>query len=500
MSLRAAVQLVLDEARAALPWLDDEAARGGDGAHASIASLDDGSWWGGDDGAPLPGSGSGDGDGDGVRDGGGEASELFGAADEDYGGGGGDGDGDGDDDEHALQGQQERQQQQQEQQQQGPQATHNQEDAWAPGAWACESPAEALRRAINQAAARSNTEDHEVPSVPDLSSAVAALRARWSADALIAERVRRPNESASAWTPAARAAARRLELALGNGGSGGSGGGSSSNSSSSSSSSSNNSHSSACLGPTLLHLRVESASEQCELAVLDSTTWRELRESIACPQDHCLGGAVRREAYLFMLGDRVVLGPEGEALARTLEDWARRSGLPHALAAAAGLPRLGAQACIADTPGMRVGKPYVFVHQGDCEHRLTVSAVQLAHPLAHPHNAALYPMLLRATKSKLANCDACAKLVARYRCDEPEPGTLAGLGAPTPLRLCHKCLQALLFDQAGKPVAPSVRALPYWGEPEQHHDRVACETAQRPLKPRASCSRRDGAAPSYSKS
>jgi hypothetical protein len=170
-----------------------------------------------------------------------------------------------------------------------------------------------------------------------------------------------------------------------------------------------------------------------------------------------------------MLGDRVVLGPEGEALARALEDWARRSGLPHSLAAAAGLPRLSAHARIADTPSLRVGEPYVFVHQGDCEHRLSVSAIQLAHPLAHPHDAELYPMLLRATKSKLASCDACAKLMARYQCDEREPGALAGLGAPEPVRLCQKCLQALLFDQAGKPVAPNVRALPYWGEPEQQH-------------------------------
>jgi len=46
MSLRAAVQLALEEARAALPWLDDEAARSGDGAVASIASLEDlVVWW-----------------------------------------------------------------------------------------------------------------------------------------------------------------------------------------------------------------------------------------------------------------------------------------------------------------------------------------------------------------------------------------------------------------------------------------------------------------------
>ena len=91
------------------------------------------------------------------------------------------------------------------------------------------------------------------------------------------------------------------------------------------------------------------------------------------------------------------------------------------------------------------GKPYLFCHQGDCEHLVTIRSVRLAHA-DDPRRAESYPLRTLDGRRFRRKCSMCDVFEARHV-------TYGDRLAPcSPCFFCEKCFDTLHLDAEGEPL------------------------------------------------
>lgn len=106
---------------------------------------------------------------------------------------------------------------------------------------------------------------------------------------------------------------------------------------------------------------------------------------------------------------------------------------------------------------LRLGFPYVYVHQGNCEHLIVFTDVRLHHqtdiqdPLKYP--------LLRGQASKMSvKCYICGLNLANWIVINDKHAPI-----PNP-HVCDRCLKSFWYDARGRKLQPNIRVYPFIDE------------------------------------
>lgn len=124
----------------------------------------------------------------------------------------------------------------------------------------------------------------------------------------------------------------------------------------------------------------------------------------------------------------------------------------------AGLRRASAAETRWEDVSLRLGKAYVFMHQGDCGHLVVVLDMHL-HTHRDRDECEWYPMLVFEAKVRARRCSIC----------DVRPGNYATYGdrlAPTePCVFCHECYDQLHKLPDGSPAYENFRVFSYLRDP-----------------------------------
>ncbi|KAL8613393.1 hypothetical protein ACOMHN_057113 [Nucella lapillus] len=102
---------------------------------------------------------------------------------------------------------------------------------------------------------------------------------------------------------------------------------------------------------------------------------------------------------------------------------------------------------------LQLGVPYLYQHQGQCEHIIIFTDIRLLH-CDDPQDVTLYPYLVSETVTKRTICRSCLMDSAKWVVyDSP-------LTPDSPCFLCHNCFTLLHYDNDGRKVC-SFRAYKY---------------------------------------
>ncbi|XP_023817932.1 snRNA-activating protein complex subunit 3 [Oryzias latipes] len=102
---------------------------------------------------------------------------------------------------------------------------------------------------------------------------------------------------------------------------------------------------------------------------------------------------------------------------------------------------------------LKVGFPYLYCHQGDCEHLVIITDVRLVHKY-DCLDKKLYPMLTHKHKVLTQKCAVCHLFIARWY-------TTSDQFAPSdPCLFCDKCFRMLHYDADGNKLG-EFSAYPY---------------------------------------
>jgi len=213
-------------------------------------------------------------------------------------------------------------------------------------------------------------------------------------------------------------------------------------------------------GEPILRIAISHPLLDQELLVLGSTTLESLRWELFCIHDHVRGGPERAENYCFFFHDTFYCSTSNADrssdryvnLAHPISVWASRLGRGF-------LQQVSVSGVAFGNLDLQLGKDYLFLHQGDCEHRLRVVGVHLAGEY-DSREASLYPMLVFGSRQRMVSCAACAKALARYQCFDD------GYSEHWPLKLCDDCFRVAFYDTHGSlmPRFSGMKAFPYFGE------------------------------------
>lgn len=177
-----------------------------------------------------------------------------------------------------------------------------------------------------------------------------------------------------------------------------------------------------------------------EFLALDTSTLAELRERLSCPHDVVRGGPSRRGNYFFFFSRVFFASAASTDLAHPVADWARRRrGEAWPVRTVAGVTFGDVAICGL----LSLENPGLFMHQGDCEHRLALRGARWAHD-RDALAPALYPMLTLGSGMRRPMCMLCGKLRARFACYGD------GLSGEEPSRLCAPCFLLCFCDQHGR--------------------------------------------------
>ncbi|XP_010886696.1 snRNA-activating protein complex subunit 3 isoform X2 [Esox lucius] len=127
--------------------------------------------------------------------------------------------------------------------------------------------------------------------------------------------------------------------------------------------------------------------------------------------------------------------PECQDISETSIEWAKTRDFPPFAKAKM------EDTCFYDLT-LKVGYPYLFCHQGDCEHVVIVTDIRLAHR-DDCLDRKLYPLLTHKHRVLTRKCAVCHVYIGRWL-------TTNDPFAPNdPCLFCERCFRMLHYDQAG---------------------------------------------------
>ncbi|KAK7078715.1 small nuclear RNA activating complex, polypeptide 3 [Halocaridina rubra] len=106
---------------------------------------------------------------------------------------------------------------------------------------------------------------------------------------------------------------------------------------------------------------------------------------------------------------------------------------------------------------LRLGYPYVYMHQGNCEHIIVFTDVRLHHP-TDPQDSAKYPMF-RGQATKLAvKCHICSLFLANWI-------VMNDSRIPVPnAHVCDRCLKQFCYNNKGMKIEQNLKVYPFTDE------------------------------------
>jgi snRNA-activating protein complex subunit 3 len=218
--------------------------------------------------------------------------------------------------------------------------------------------------------------------------------------------------------------------------------------------------------------------------VLGSQTLTALRDCLYCLSDHILEGPQHKSGFFFIEGTfyndmrfpdnidysakiiewhaqrrRVMkekgMSPDGEN--NELTNFGNTFGIQKNILS---YPTLNSQRMELTTFSqlkLRVNTPYVYVHQGCCEHRLVFTEVRMLTEQDN-QNKCLYPLHVFQCKIRRKKCKICEIYPAKYI-------TFGDKLAPEdPYYYCEKCYDLFHYDKDGKILYSDFRVYPYYHE------------------------------------
>ncbi|KFD50176.1 hypothetical protein M514_08921 [Trichuris suis] len=95
---------------------------------------------------------------------------------------------------------------------------------------------------------------------------------------------------------------------------------------------------------------------------------------------------------------------------------------------------------------IRIGEPYVYVHQGHCEHLFVFSDIHLIHS-SDPQDRSMYPLRTRKTNKHISRCNMCKQHFVDWKVE------LAVGDSPFQYNLlCKGCFKSFCLDENGEKV------------------------------------------------
>ncbi|KAM9819556.1 snRNA-activating protein complex subunit 3 [Syngnathus typhle] len=199
------------------------------------------------------------------------------------------------------------------------------------------------------------------------------------------------------------------------------------------------------------------------LLVLGSQSLSELRDAICCASDLQVCGEfsntpdmvpdvvnkdIYKSAFFFFEGVfyNDMRYPECRDISQTTITWAKAKNFPPY-----------SQAKMEDTKvadlEVKVGFPYLYCHQGDCEHVVIITDIRLTHK-DDCLDRKFYPLLTHKHRTATQKCAVCYTYIARW-C------TTGDQFAPShPCVFCDKCFRMLHYDADGNKLGEFL-AYPY---------------------------------------
>ncbi|KAJ4456011.1 putative snRNA transcription factor [Paratrimastix pyriformis] len=187
-----------------------------------------------------------------------------------------------------------------------------------------------------------------------------------------------------------------------------------------------------------------SREKQQEFQVLGSQPLTALRDRLYCLSDYLLDGQQCKSGYFFIedvfYNDARV--PGSLDYSRPILDWVAQNQRFTE-------PGLGVYSArpmettrFADL-GVRLWHPYLYMHQGSCEHYLVFTDVRVAHP-SDIQNVNAYPRHIFQAKIRRRKCGVCDIFPARYVTYRDR------LAPEEPFFYCERCYGPLHYDSQGK--------------------------------------------------
>nr|XP_028568389.1 snRNA-activating protein complex subunit 3 isoform X2 [Podarcis muralis] len=201
------------------------------------------------------------------------------------------------------------------------------------------------------------------------------------------------------------------------------------------------------------------------MLVLGSQKLTELRDSISCVSDFQIGGEfsshpdqapeniskdLYKSAFFYFEGvfydDRRY--PECRDLSRTIIEWAesRERGYENLQAAKM-------EDFTFNDLNIKIGFPYLYCHQGDCEHIVIITDIRLIHR-DDCLDRSLYPLLTKKHWLWTKKCFVCKMYTARWVTNDDS------LAPEDPSFFCDVCFRMLHYDAEGKKLGEFL-AYPY---------------------------------------
>lgn len=207
------------------------------------------------------------------------------------------------------------------------------------------------------------------------------------------------------------------------------------------------------------------------IEILGSQSLSTLRDTIRCPQDmiwlgdcsealdkpelHIPASLMYTSAYFFI--ENVfyddLRNPKSTALSADVIDWHNSklnvSDKNHFTAADTGT-------LLGDLK-LHLGKPYLYLHQGNCEHIVIFADIRLTDRTC-AQSASKYPICTGRSFTFVYKCSVCKHLATQWLVYD------AGeILSRDPAAMCDVCLRHLLYTKDGKKIHPNFRVQKYIG-------------------------------------
>ncbi|KAL5970966.1 snRNA-activating protein complex subunit 3 [Taenia solium] len=207
------------------------------------------------------------------------------------------------------------------------------------------------------------------------------------------------------------------------------------------------------------------------IEILGSQTLSTLRDAIKCPQDmiylgdcseaidnpsvHIPARAIYPSSYFFIEGVFYddLRDPRATRLSTSVIEWQdnRKEKANETYSASTMADRVLGDLTVT------LGKPYLFLHQGNCEHVIIFTTMRLTDRTC-AQSVSAYPKCTGKAPQRRMSCEACNSLRAQWLVHDA-----GDLLPKDPTMLCITCLRYLLYTPNGEKIHPRFRVQKFFG-------------------------------------
>ncbi|KAH7816924.1 putative snRNA-activating protein complex subunit 3-like protein [Monocercomonoides exilis] len=198
--------------------------------------------------------------------------------------------------------------------------------------------------------------------------------------------------------------------------------------------------------------------KQQEFQVLGSQSLTALRDRLYCLADYLMDGQQTKSGF-FLIENTFYNDmrlPENMDYSKFISDWVNDKSRFT-------IPSVGmfSSKRMEDTTFLdltiKIGQPYLYVHQGSCEHNIVFTEARLATPM-DVQTYSSYPRHIFQAKIRRRKCKICDIFPARYVTYQDRMAT------EDPFFFCEHCYRPLHYDFEGRVLYNDFEVFPYYHE------------------------------------